>query len=417
MLDSRPADAGARGSRHSPPAACIPPIQRRSQQLTPVPPPFCTPPYRLACLPRDRESSALGWLSSAAVHLVLFITLALLLSPMDLSDRAEISIELLAVEPIEPMDEFSFTSPFDEIQPTSTDSSLPEVELTLTDPMQRNVAWQPGSTTGARNHGHTSSGRSGLRGEFFGTVAYGERFVYVLDMSSSMSRLCKGRYGGTRFEVATEELIRSVDQLSEDQQFYVILFCSHTRQLFDSNSPVPQMLPATAQNKQRLRQWLRLVKTNGGTDPRAAVRTGLQMKPSALFLLSDGEFNGQQSATGAFGVSPDTLSIEEVVAANRHDYTPLHTIAFEDRTNCARMRALAESTGGTYLFVSDDNREPSPEEREQRARQLKRAADALYRRGRIAAAAGRYRDLVKDYPSTDAADEARTILTAMSKNK
>ena len=47
-------------------------------------------------------------------------------------------------------------------------------------------------------------------------------------------------------------------------------------------------------------------------------------------------------------------SIEQVVAANQRDYSPIHTIAFEDKVNRRRMRDLAQSTGGTYRFVSGD---------------------------------------------------------------
>lgn len=152
--------------------------------------------------------------------------------------------------------------------------------------------------------------RSGPQAEYFGTIADGDRFVYVLDVSDSMNR----RSGGTsrpssRFEGASAELLRSIGQLTEDQWFYVILFSHQTRRMFDDNSVVPQMVPATPDNKARLRRWLASVKAGGGTDPRQALRLALELKPSAVFLLSDGEFNGQQGGNGT-GVFAANVSVK-----------------------------------------------------------------------------------------------------------
>ena len=52
----------------------------------------------------------------------------------------------------------------------------------------------------------------------------------------------------------------------------------------------PQMFQATDENRQRFRQWLRGVATDGGTNPRRSLAVGLDMTPSAIFMLSDGAF-------------------------------------------------------------------------------------------------------------------------------
>ena len=49
------------------------------------------------------------------------------------------------------------------------------------------------------------------RGSFFGIEAGGHEFVYVLDVSGSMQ--------GRRFDRASEELLRSVEQLGPHQRF------------------------------------------------------------------------------------------------------------------------------------------------------------------------------------------------------
>ncbi len=50
--------------------------------------------------------------------------------------------------------------------------------------------------------------------------------------------------------------VNSIEQLDDDQSFYVILFCAETRRMFDDASPIPEMLPATRANKTRLGDWL-----------------------------------------------------------------------------------------------------------------------------------------------------------------
>ena len=59
--------------------------------------------------------------------------------------------------------------------------------------------------------------------------------------------------------------VNSIEQLDDDQSFYVILFCAETRRMFDDASPIPEMLPATRANKTRLGDWLAQMRTGGGT--------------------------------------------------------------------------------------------------------------------------------------------------------
>src|SRR5689334_3254696 len=59
---------------------------------------------------------------------------------------------------------------------------------------------------------------------FFGTEARGNRFVFVVDNSSSMK--------GGRLEMAVAELRRTIDALSPKQSFYVIFVSDQTYPMF-----------------------------------------------------------------------------------------------------------------------------------------------------------------------------------------
>ena len=195
--------------------------------------------------------------------------------------------------------------------------------------------------SGRQSSGHDDDYRT----SFFGVSANGKQFVYVLDMSTSMGE--RTRYGRTRFQVAAQELMRCVDALQSDQEFYVILFCYRTLFFSTDNSSTPTLVKATAANKRLLKVWLSQIRLNSGTDPRLGVLTALRLQPDAIFLLSDGELNGQRRNLHRL---PGNPPLESIISGHRRG-TPIHTIAFEDEGNRARLRRVAESTDGTHRFV------------------------------------------------------------------
>jgi hypothetical protein len=184
---------------------------------------------------------------------------------------------------------------------------------------------------------------------FFGTEAPGHQFVYVVDTSPSMNiGLGRGPGGASRLIRALAELRASIQRLSPEHAFYVILFNGRTRRMFDDNTIRPQALAATPENKHRLDDWLVSVRTGESTDPRPALRLGLAMRPSAVFLLSDGLFDVPEA------------SVLEVI--NRHNFggTPIYTIAYEDDRCCLTMQRIALATAGEYRFVAAPSRTRGP---------------------------------------------------------
>lgn len=186
---------------------------------------------------------------------------------------------------------------------------------------------------------------SARSGSFFGTNAYGDEFVFVVDSSRSMLSTCGYRQGETRFQVACKELLRSIGSLEADQKFCVFFFGHRTRVMFDKS---PQLVNATETNRKRLKSWISTLYPGMGTDPRYGIMHALRLKPDAVFLLSDGEFNGQ--ATN-FHQIPGNPSTERIIKRHLGMSIPIHTIAFEDLVNRRRLRNIATVTHGTHKFI------------------------------------------------------------------
>ncbi len=321
-------------------------------------------------------SGIVSGLSSVIVHMSMLILLGFFLVPMQGRDGHELRLAVTAAESVE-LEPLRFSSPVEDLEMSdpldSTMTQLELVSMSIEEPALVSVlddvngqtgssfgleefasasiagtsrSFDGGSMGGQYPHGPMSQG---AKSEFFGVTAYGDTFVYVLDISTSMAK--RSQYGRTRYQVAAEELVRSVGNLSDKQQFFVILFSYRTRFLFDANASRARMVPATLASKRHLRSWLNRIQLAPGTDPRLGVMTGLRMKPSAVFLLSDGEFNGQEVNLHDL---PGNPPVEQIVANSQRQHTPIHTIALEDKRNRKRLRRLAQASGGTHRFVTSD---------------------------------------------------------------
>ncbi|HEX4130337.1 MAG TPA: hypothetical protein VHZ24_09855 [Pirellulales bacterium] len=160
---------------------------------------------------------------------------------------------------------------------------------------------------------------------FFGIRASGKKFVFIVDMSGSMSE-------GGRFRRAIAELKQSLRGLVTSQEYFIIFFSNLTVPM-----PAPDMLAATNDNLLATFRWMKYVEPAGGTFPLVAMQKAHDLKPSAIFLLSDGAFGPE-----VFNYISSLPTAESI---------PIHTIALENRDGEPMMRAISKATHGTFRFV------------------------------------------------------------------
>lgn len=289
--------------------------------------------FRMATAPVRTGRGA--WAVSAMAHLALLVVLGLLVLPAP-SSRGVVVIDSRLAEVDRPVD---FVTILDSVEPATPflDSRellepLPPGELdsptlealALPDPLSSGAGAVPEAAAALAGTGSEGEGGAG----FFGVAARGRRFVYVVDASPSME-------DGGRFNRAREELLRSISRLSEDQEFYIILFNDRTYPLFYPER-VRELVPATQRMKDKAQRWVQGAVCSGGTYPEQALLMSLTLEPDAVYLLSDGRFSNKTV---------------RLVRHRNKDGIVIHTIGFEDRSGETMLRTLAEENHGTYRFV------------------------------------------------------------------
>ena len=225
----------------------------------------------MAMIPRrqfDRNPLA-GWSASGLLHAGLLTVIGLIVAPVGKDYQAELDLLITPPDAGAELVTIDRVVRFDEMPAEAglwTAASGREQHSAVV--IEHPVLLAAGSSTSAADPIPVSSSASGAAGgaTFFGTVAPGDRFVYILDVSPSMNARA-----GKRLERAVLELLRSVAQLREDQFFYVLVFGWQTRRMFDDRSASPEMAAATLENKKRLRNWLAGIQTiRGNRSPRGA---------------------------------------------------------------------------------------------------------------------------------------------------
>lgn len=293
--------------------------------------------------------SSPSWLVSMVVHVLILIVLALVTIPLTSSRPEPFSVtgvspdEVIEVEDIpfdmEPLPETALEAPVD---PGMAD--LGEIAANVEDDMMAATAViepdEIGALFGDSGNGMSNVGDGTGATEFFGIKATGNRFVFIIDRSSSM------RDG--KFEVARRELMATVRRLRPEQKFYVIFFDKGSLPMFDAKNPEPRLLKATAENRARLGRWLQKVKLGGGTMPHESVKFAMGLSPDAIYILSDGAFNkGDQTVTY---LKKENV-IDDVAVDDGEYKVAVHAIGFHTQDD-GTLEKLAKAYGGTYRFVT-----------------------------------------------------------------
>lgn len=302
-----------------------------------------------------REKHARGTfslLASCIVHTVLFIVLATwyiatreetvnVVLQAAIAGEDEVALEFSELPSVEPpaseLPEAT-TPPVQELK-LDVDAQLARtqqsVNATLTSALAA-TGKSIGSTGGLGEGGSGAAAGealSKLGANFFGSYAQGERFVFVLDSSKSMT--------GDRWLYACQELMDSVQSLEPHQKFFVICFDDKTTCMFN----IPGSRTRYYENDQgtvsRLRRWLLARKLGPGTFPATAMLLALKMHPDAIFLLSDGEIrdNTLWQLRTVNGFSSERRQV------------PIHTIHLMSLEGRGTLQLIATENAGTFTPV------------------------------------------------------------------
>jgi len=192
----------------------------------------------------------------------------------------------------------------------------------------------PGFGTGERG---ASAGVWNLR------VA-GRNFAYVIDFSGSII---------VAVDDLKRELRRSIGRLRSEQNFDVFVFYStgdQTREKFVTESYESKLVPATADHKRRFFEWLERQAPRGSTEPLAAMRRALSLKPDAVFFFSDGYFDEDvvdavERANRPVGAQIHCLVFDEVLLQDMSEHPRL-------TDGARRLKRISDASNGRLKVVT-----------------------------------------------------------------
>jgi hypothetical protein len=175
----------------------------------------------------------------------------------------------------------------------------------------------------------------GARTGIFGLEAQGNRFVYVFDRSASM-----GEPDGRPLAAAREELLASLADLGDSQQFHLI-FYNERPTMFAPAAGRGRPVFASDENRAEARRFVEGIAAAGGTRHYEAIAAALKLAPDVVFVLTD-------------GTAEDDLAEDELGWLVRAAGTArIMVVQFGgDGRRSPRLARLAERTGGGYKVVA-----------------------------------------------------------------
>ncbi len=182
----------------------------------------------------------------------------------------------------------------------------------------------------------TSAARSLGNGDatFFTINDEGKRIVFVIDRSGSMIH-------DRAMAFAKQQLIRSLNGLTENHQLQVIFYNESATVLTIDNGSPQQLIRATPRNLEKVKQKISSIRPDGGTKHIAALRPALRLRPDAIYFLTDA------------GTELDRIEFNEIRLLNKGK-TRIHCIEFGKGANLAGdagfLKRLAAMTGGSYYY-------------------------------------------------------------------
>ena len=296
-----------------------------------------------------------GWMVSLVVHLALVLMLALFTIAPHV-ERMGTLIEASAATDEAPLMEMLEITPQKLETPETISTNISSSDMTMVNVGEVGVAAATALDAGdlevsagteigeifTSSGGGMMASSDGVSGaQFFGVKATGNKFVFIVDSSNSMK--------SGKFDAAKEELTYAIRRLSKDQFFYVIFFDHDAaRMTFAPNKEPEQFsVPATNENIGKFEKWMATVELELRTDPYDAVKYAMEMRPDAIYILSDGKFTDR-------GQTEKYLKAENIIddpITGRIPIVVVHTVAFWQNDGEATMKAIADAYKGTYRFV------------------------------------------------------------------
>lgn len=300
-----------------------------------------------------------GWMISMVLHLAVILLLAvftlgvagkkpisLLINQPASSDDlvtfdividadagADLQLEIETAKPMELVEE-------QDLEPVLTDA------LQVTGPQSLRDDYEPISSSGVERILNSANDGNREGAQFFGVKGKGSRFVFIIDCSGSMDEY-------NRWRRAVRELKSSINNLMEPQQFLVLLYNSYTVAM---NNQDAKLVKANRENQATAINWLTKQTPFGSTYVATSLKTAFEIRPDAIFLLSDGEFDDLalvksvlQHYNGPQGRSDQVSSLESPPRRK----IPVHTISLGGKSGAWTMRDIAEQNHGTHTVIDD----------------------------------------------------------------
>jgi hypothetical protein len=207
-----------------------------------------------------------------------------------------------------------------------------------------------GGAAGGDDGGEGTIGRFPITTGVFGIVSEGTRFIYVFDQSKSMeSTFSYESEGKTVFSItpliaAKAELVRSINDLDEQQQFHM-LFYNHLVWPFSlegANGKSNKLIPANATNREAAIQCVNNVYGDGQTKHVPALEIAIRLKPDVIFLMTDGEKDDD----------PKPADLKLLRNLNKgHAKINVVQFCYEARSSGTLVQ-LANENGGKHIFIT-----------------------------------------------------------------
>ncbi len=293
------------------------------------------------------------WMASVLFHAAViipmgFMTIASLEQQFDFSltlsaepaAADEVMIDEIAIEPPAEFENLENQLVSEITQATAITSDL-DAEVALADLSSVSLAdaalSDAAALFGTQGGGLSEIVPSGekLTASFFGTKVDGRRILYVLDNSGGMQ--------GGELEALVDELLRSVESLSSEQEFYVVFYSDMLYPLFYP-SAVERFVPANDRFKQRLKAWLETVEFCQGNEVDKAIEAATMIRPDVVYLLTDGDLDSTR----------DQRRMAFLTDARGRKF-PIHTFGLgtgEKSRPADKLRLVAEANGGTFRAVT-----------------------------------------------------------------